>query len=87
MPQEFYDQQMKQGYTDKICSDSNPDYSLPFYQEMFNLMEKYHKVKKIEWYEKLYKKIISIISGYLKPSDYAHEILIKINELKNDTKN
>lgn len=37
--EKFYDDQRKKGLTDKITINPEPDYSLPFYQEIFDLMD------------------------------------------------
>jgi hypothetical protein len=42
--QEFYEFKRKRGGTDNITQNDNPDYSLPFYQEIFLLMELYAAV-------------------------------------------
>lgn len=39
--QEFYNERMKKGQTYHITSNDEPDYSLPFYQSIFGLMEEY----------------------------------------------
>lgn len=44
-PQEFYEEQRKRGLTDDITCNPEPDYSLPFYQQIFSLMEEYAKQK------------------------------------------
>ena len=41
--QEFYEKQRKNGLTYNITSNSNPDYDLLFYQQIFDLMEQYHR--------------------------------------------
>jgi sugar-specific transcriptional regulator TrmB len=38
---EFYEQQRKKGNTDSITGNTEPDYSLPFYQNTFVLMDFY----------------------------------------------
>jgi len=40
-PQEFYDQERKNGNTEDITSNSDPDYRESFYQNIFKLMEDY----------------------------------------------
>ncbi len=40
-PQEFYEFKRRRGFTDNITQNDNSDYSLPFYQEIFQLMEDY----------------------------------------------
>lgn len=39
--QQFYEYKRRRGCTDNITQNDNPDYSLPFYQEIFSLMESY----------------------------------------------
>ena len=39
--EDFYDQQRIAGYTYNITSNSNPNYHLEFYQEIFRIMEQY----------------------------------------------
>ena len=39
--EQFYEQERLKGNTDHITSAPDPDYSLPFYQEIFDLMEAY----------------------------------------------
>ena len=39
--EDFYDQQRIAGYTYNITSNSNPNYHLEFYQEIFRTMEQY----------------------------------------------
>lgn len=43
--EKFYDDQRKKGLTDKITTNPEPDYSLPFYQEIFDLMDGFAKLK------------------------------------------
>lgn len=43
-PQQFYEFQRQKGGTENITQNDNPDYSLPFYQEIFLLMELYAAV-------------------------------------------
>jgi hypothetical protein len=43
-PKEFYKQQRKLGLTEHITCNSEPNYNELFYQEIFNLMENYHKL-------------------------------------------
>lgn len=40
IPQDFYEMYRNKGLTDNI-TQAEPDYSLPFYQEIFNLMDGY----------------------------------------------
>lgn len=39
--QEFYEYKRRCGETENITQNENPDYRLPFYQEIFRLMESY----------------------------------------------
>ena len=41
LPREFYEQQRKLGLTEDITGDPEPDYSLPFYQNIFYMMGEY----------------------------------------------
>lgn len=43
-PQQFYEFQRQKGGTENITQNDNPDYSLPFYQEIFLLMGLYAAV-------------------------------------------
>jgi len=38
---DFYDKCRNDGKTQDITSNENPDYSLPFYQSIFTIMEEY----------------------------------------------
>lgn len=40
-PKEFYEQQRQLGFTDNITSNPNPNYSEPFYCNIFTLMAAY----------------------------------------------
>ena len=42
-PQQFYQEQNVLGYTVHITDNPNPDYSLEFYQQIFDLMKAYAK--------------------------------------------
>ena len=39
--EQFYDEERKKGNTYDITSNNNPQYSLPFYQSIFRLMERF----------------------------------------------
>ena len=39
----YYEKLRKAGETEDITGNPNPDYTLPFYQNIFRLMEQYHK--------------------------------------------
>ncbi len=41
-PEEYYEQERKRGNTRAITSNPDPDYSLSFYQTIFQLMEGYY---------------------------------------------
>ena len=43
--EEFYNERMKKGQTYSITSNDAPDYSLPFYQSIFWLMEDFAGLK------------------------------------------
>jgi len=42
-PEAYYEKLRKAGETEDITSNPNPDYTLLFYQNIFRLMEQYHK--------------------------------------------
>ncbi len=44
-PKEFYEKQRLSGLTYYITSNEYPDYNLPFYQQIFDLMTEYAKFK------------------------------------------
>ena len=39
--EEYYEKQRRKGLTEDITGDPEPDYSLPFYQNIFKIMEGY----------------------------------------------
>ena len=43
--QQFYENQRIVGNTENITGNPNPDYSLPFYQTIFSIMESYAEQK------------------------------------------
>lgn len=42
-PEQFYEDARQAGFTDAITSNTNPDYTMPFYQSIFALMKSYSK--------------------------------------------
>ena len=67
--EEFYEQERLNNNTEDITSNPNPDYSLPFYQSIFRLMEKYASQDK--W--------ISVIDEL--PPEYEPVLTIHIDDL------
>jgi tyrosyl-tRNA synthetase len=62
--QQYYDTLRKQGCTDDITSNPDPNYKEPFYQSIFNVMEGYarkyyemrmREVKIVESFEREYQ--------------------------------
>lgn len=49
-PKEFYEEMRRLGLTDHITGDPNPNYQLPFYQNIFFIMDEY--LKEHEGYNK-----------------------------------
>ena len=80
----FYDEQRKDWKTMAITANENPNYSLPFYQQIFDLMDGFSsskdaRIKELEESLNDCKLFIEALSNTSKPNSNLLDFLDKIN--------
>ena len=87
--EEYYEKQRRKGLTEDITGDPEPDYSLPFYQNIFKIMEGYQSQLKelLPSDEEIKKKSINYEEKMHQTHDSGRELNWHFKNIANWLKN